>query len=87
MKKFLALILALLMALSLVACGNKTDNGGDTEENKLVVYTAASDEQLDVIIPLYEEMYGVEVEVVSAGTGEMLARADSEKANLDSWSL
>lgn len=81
MKKFLALILALLMALSLVACGNKTDNGGDTEENKLVVYTAASDEQLDVIIPLYEEMYGVEVEVVSAGTGEMLARADSEKAN------
>ena len=38
MKKFLAMILALVMALSLVACGNKTDdsqnndNQGDTTE-------------------------------------------------------
>ena len=31
MKKFLALIIALVMALSLVACGNKTpaENGGN----------------------------------------------------------
>lgn len=81
MKKFFALVLALLMVLSITACGGGDAGGGDAEENKLVLYTAASDEQLDVIIPLYEEMYGVEVEVVSAGTGEMLARADSEKAN------
>lgn len=84
MKKFFALLLAMLMVLSLVACGQKApaDDGAPAEEEKkLVVYTAASDEQLDVIIPLYEEKYGVEVEVVSAGTGEMLARADSEKAN------
>ena len=84
MKKFFALLLAMLMVLSLVACGQKApaDDGAPVEEEKkLVVYTAASDEQLDVIIPLYEEKYGVEVEVVSAGTGEMLARADSEKAN------
>ena len=74
MKKVLALVLTTLMVLSLVACGSKDT---DSDDNKLVLYTAASDEQLDVIIPLYEQMYGVEVEVVSAGTGEMLARADS----------
>lgn len=51
------------------------------EEAKLVIYTASSDEQINAIVPLYEEMYGVEVEIVSAGTGELLARADSEKAN------
>ena len=29
MKKFFALVLALVMALSLVACGDKKDDGGD----------------------------------------------------------
>lgn len=89
MKKFLAILLAMMLVFSLAACssgGNEpapadTGDGGAEEEAKLVVYTAASDEQLDVIVPLYEEMYGVEVEVISAGTGEMLARADSEKAD------
>lgn len=94
MKRFLAMLLAALMVLSLVACGGNSttppSNEGNNqqeepntneEEKKLVVYTAASDEQLDVIVPLYEEKYGVEVEVISAGTGEMLARADSEKAD------
>lgn len=65
MKKLFALLLAMLMVLSLVACGSKPaeDNGAPAEEEKkLVVYTAASDEQLDVIIPLYEEKYVVELD-------------------------
>jgi len=92
MKKCVSLFLAGLMMLSLVACGGggEPSGGGGTggsqegsagEENKLVIYTASSDEQINAIVPIYEEMYGVEVEVVSAGTGELLARADSEKAN------
>lgn len=103
MKKFASLLLALVMILSLTACGggnsgsgssdasgggssdapNSDASGGGSseEEKKLVIYTASSDEQINIVVPLYEEMYGVEVEVVSAGTGELLARADSEKAN------
>ena len=89
MKRILAILLAMMMVFSLAACTSSNEPSEEPaaepetteEEAKLVVYTAASDEQLDVIIPLYEEKYGVEVEVISAGTGEMLARADSEKAD------
>ena len=49
MKKYIALTLALLMSLSLMACGSKTDNGstdadgsGDQEgSNTLVLGTSA----------------------------------------------
>ena len=40
MKKFLALALALVMALSLAACGKKADdNKGNGDEAKAVSYT------------------------------------------------
>ena len=32
MKKFTALMLALMMSLSLVACGNKTDDGNNADD-------------------------------------------------------
>ena len=33
MKKFVALLLALVMALSLVACGDKTDDSSNNDDN------------------------------------------------------
>ena len=33
MKKVMALLLALMMVLSLAACGGKTDNGGNSDNN------------------------------------------------------
>ena len=43
MKKYIALTLALLMSLSLMACGSKTDDGSSDQEgsNTLVLGTSA----------------------------------------------
>jgi len=40
------------------------------ETDSLVVYSPNSEGLLNAVVPLFEEMYGVKVEVVSAGTGE-----------------
>ena len=84
-KRMLAMLLALVAAVSLVACGAQKDNGdantngdGAAEEKKLVIYSPASDAQVNAVVPLFEERYGIEVEVITGGTGELLARIDAE---------
>ena len=47
----------------------------------LVIYSPNSDNLLNATIPVFEEMYGVEVEVISAGTGEVFKRLQGEKNN------
>ncbi len=49
--------------------------------DKLVIYSPNSDNLLNSTIPVFEEMYGVEVEVISAGTGETFKRLQGEKNN------
>ena len=84
MKKLLTLVLALAMTLSLAACGTQKDepaagdDGAAAEEKKLVIYSAATDAQVNAVVPLFEERYGIEVEVITGGTGELLARIDAE---------
>ena len=48
----------------------------------LVVYTARSEALNNAVIPEFEKDTGIKVEVVVAGTGELLKRAQSEKDNL-----
>ena len=45
----------------------------------LVVYSPNSEGLLNATIPLFEEKYGVEVELIQAGTGELVKRIQSEK--------
>ena len=84
MKKQLSLAMAGVMALSLAACGTQKDepaagdDGAAAEEKKLVIYSAATDAQVNAVVPLFEERYGIEVEVITGGTGELLARIDAE---------
>ena len=60
----------------------------DTQEEKaLVVYTARSEALNNAVIPEFESATGIKVEVVVAGTGELLKRAQSEKENPLSSSL
>lgn len=46
---------------------------------KLVVYSPNSEGLMNATIPLFEEKYGIQVEVIQAGTGELIKRLESEK--------
>ena len=51
-----------------------TDTGSAGEEPVLVVYTARSEALNNAVIPEFEKDTGIKVEVVVAGTGELLKR-------------
>lgn len=74
MKKSLILLMVLMMTLSMVAHATPELD----EELKLVVYSPATDAQVNAVVPLFEEKYGIQVEVITGGTGELLARIDAE---------
>jgi iron(III) transport system substrate-binding protein len=44
-----------------------------------VIYSPNSEGLLNATIPLFEEKYGVNVELIQAGTGELVKRIQSEK--------
>ena len=71
MKKFVALLLVMILALSSAALA----------EGKLVLYYSHAAEWSDPIIQGFEEKYDVDVELVSLGTGECLSRIQAEAAN------
>lgn len=94
-KRWMALMLVAVMAITMIGCSNEsTDNntdtsqnstqqqqGGSKEENVLVVYTARSEVLNKAVISDFERDTGIKVELVTAGTGELLKRAESEKDN------
>lgn len=45
---------------------------------ELVVYSPNSEGLMNATIPLFEEKYGVKVEIIQAGTGELIKRIQSE---------
>lgn len=49
-------------------------------EKKLVMYSSSGDEMINATVSLFEEKYGIDVEIIQGGTGELLARLDAEKA-------
>lgn len=79
LKKLLSIFLVLGLILSLAACGGKEESGD--ESNKLVVYSPNSEDMINLIIPMFEKETGIKVELISAGTGELIKRLESEKDN------
>lgn len=82
MKKLIVLLLALGIVASAFAGSPKEEpmSGAPEATDKLVVYSPNSDGLLNATIPAFEERYGVEVEVISAGTGELFKRLQGEAA-------
>ncbi|TCZ76293.1 extracellular solute-binding protein [Paenibacillus albiflavus] len=80
MKKLSSLLLACTLFVgALSGCGNGDSDGASS--NKLVVYSPNSEEIIKTIIPMFEKETGITVELVTAGTGEIIKRLQSEKKN------
>ncbi|RSK28798.1 extracellular solute-binding protein [Bacillus sp. HMF5848] len=67
-----------LIAL-LILAGCSTQSNSDAKSDSLVVYSPNSEDLIATIIPLFEKETGIKVEVISAGTGELMKRIESEK--------
>ena len=94
MKKLLAILLAIVMVLSLGACGAKPNEDNPTStasdvavpENptiRLATTTSVNDSGLlPYLLPTFEKETGYKVEVASAGTGVAIGYAKSGDADL-----
>ncbi|WP_300383072.1 extracellular solute-binding protein, partial [Clostridium sp.] len=86
-KKVLATVIAASMMLSMVACGGKTTTNEGTNKpaentsKELTVYCPHPLEFIDPMVAEFESQTGIQVEVVAAGTGELLKRVESEANN------
>jgi len=86
MKKAVSILLASLMVLSLSACGSKDEAKKDDApiakvSDKLTVYSPHPIEFIDPVVNEFENQTGIKVEVVAAGTGELLKRIEAEGQN------
>lgn len=82
MNKFKKILsVASLSLLALTACGNGSDSssGMVEESDTLVVYSPNSEGLINATIPAFEEKYGIKVELIQAGTGELFTKLESEK--------
>ena len=55
---------------------NKAESGG-----KLVLYTSTAQDNLDIVLPAFEEATGIKVELIRGSTGEINARIQAEAQN------
>ncbi len=76
-------MLKTVKALSAVmlACGLLSAGNAQAPSNKLVVYCPHPLVFIDPIVKKFEASTGIKVEVIAAGTGELLKRIESEAAN------
>lgn len=80
--------LALILSVSLITVGCSSSpktadkNEGKVEDSKtLTVYTARSESLNNAVIPNFEKETGIKINLVTAGTGELVKRVESEKNN------
>lgn len=78
MKKTLAMLLAIVLVLGIcTVCG--AEELEDT--GKLVFYASWSQDRVDPLVAAFTEQTGIEVEVVTGGTSELISRIVAEKDN------
>ena len=84
MKKLVAILLALVLVFTLVACGTAAKDDGteeNAEGNTVVLYSASNESILEALIPAVKEATGLDVDVVSLASGELYAKIVAERDN------
>lgn len=88
MKKTLALMLALVLCFSLVACGGQDASTSDDEASVYFLnFKPEQDEQWQALAKTYTEKTGVPVTVVTAASGQYETQLTSEIAKTDAPTL
>lgn len=90
MSRLLKILFATVLLFgTLAACSsdngddddNGDGNGDDQYGGSLVVYSPNSDGEIEGLLYYWGEKYGVEIELQSMGTGEVLSKLQAEKEN------
>jgi len=82
-KKLALLVMAAVASMAIAGCGGgeKKAAAPKAEEKVLTVYTARAEGLNNAVIPVFEKETGIKVNMVVAGTGEVVKRVKSEKNN------
>lgn len=85
-KKLLATILSIMTLVSFAGCGSTgsgeaENSSGGGESKNLIIYCPHPVEFIDPIVNEFESQTGIQTEVVTAGSGELLKRIESEGDN------
>ncbi|MDQ0253282.1 iron(III) transport system substrate-binding protein [Evansella vedderi] len=81
MKAFYFIPFLLILAVTSIGCSGSGSENVDGESDVLVVYTARSESLNEAVIPAFERETGIRVQTVTAGTGELVTRVESERNN------
>lgn len=78
--KMKSLTISLMLVAGLIFSGCSQDSGSK-DAKTLTIYTARSESLNNAVIPNFEKDTGIKVNIVVAGTGELLKRVESEVNN------
>lgn len=80
MKRILLCLVVLMLVLT--GCGKADkDPGVDEGKGTITIYTPTAQNNLDVVIPAFEEATGIKVEVIRGSSGEVYSRIQAEAQN------
>ncbi|MDY0287312.1 MAG: extracellular solute-binding protein [Sphaerochaeta sp.] len=74
---FLVTLVALIGITGAFAQGQTGKASGPS--NELIIYSPNSELLISTLVPMFEKETGIKCEIISAGTGELLKRIESEK--------
>lgn len=75
MKSWILMVILVLGLMTMTGCSDSEEN---IEEDLLVIYSPHPLDFIDPIITEFENETGIAVQIISAGTGELLSRIESE---------